>query len=165
MPARMSFGQIDELEFSSLLQALSASAKGRLFLAEYRRRTRPEETFSLLDSLSRIEATISSVRDQLQPERIGDELRHIAMTLEIALDGAVLDPEGAETARRMALIDRARSELITLAGSLVGEVAPPPLDPSDAGAVTEALLDAPGLIEDGLAFLDHPADAEPADER
>ena len=48
---------------------------------------------------------MESVRDQLQPERIAGELQHIAMTLDIALEGAEADPEGDETARRFALVD------------------------------------------------------------
>jgi len=124
MAGRTSFGQISETEFSNLLKALSATTKGRSFLAEYRRRSRPEETFSLLEALSRIEATIGSVRDQLQPVRIADELQHIAVTLEIATNGLQADAEGSEAERRLALIERARCELAALAASLAGELAP-----------------------------------------
>ena len=69
-------------------------------------------------------ATIATVRDQLQPERIADELRRIAMTLEIATDGAVADSDGDEPARRMALVDRARQEISSLAAGLAGHTAP-----------------------------------------
>ncbi len=124
MAGRTSFGHISDAEFSSLLQALSGTPKGRSFLSEYLRRSRPEETDSLLDALGRIEATIATVRDQLQPERIADELRRIAMTLEIATEGADVDPEGDEAARRMALIERVRVEVSTLAGGLAGQAGP-----------------------------------------
>lgn len=120
MAGQATFGRISEREFSSLLQALSSTTKGRAFLNEYRRRFQPEETLSLLDSLQRIEETITAVRDQLQPERIADELRHVAMSLGIALEGASADPEGDDTARRFALAGRARHELETLAASLAG---------------------------------------------
>ena len=113
-------GQISEAEFSSLLGALSGTAKGRGFLAEYRRRACPDDTVSLLDSLERIEATIGSVRDQLQPERIADELRRIGMTLEIAVEGASADTGADEYVRRLALVERGRAELATLASSLAG---------------------------------------------
>jgi hypothetical protein len=125
MAAQTSFGQISESEFSHLLKALSATTKGRAFLNEYRRRLRPQETGSLLDALGRIETTIGSVRDQLQPERIADELRRIAMTLEIAADGAAADPEGDDTARRMALVNHACAEIATLAAGLASD--PPPV--------------------------------------
>ena len=111
MAGRASFEQITETDFSSLFQALSASPKGRLFLDEYRRRNRSEEAVQLFDSMKRIETTIAGVRDQFQPERLAEELRNIAMTLEIALDGAAADPEGDDIARRFALIGGAHLEL------------------------------------------------------
>lgn len=121
MAGRTSFGQITESDFSHLLQALSGTPKGRAFLAEYRRRSRPEETFALLDALRRIETTMAGIRDQLQPGRIADELRRVAMTLEIATEGMEADPDGDEPARRMALIARAQSELAMLADSLAAD--------------------------------------------
>ena len=42
------------------------------------------------------------------------------MTLDIAVDGAEADPEGDETARRFALVDRARRELAGARPSLLG---------------------------------------------
>ena len=124
MAGRANRGQISESDFSSLLAALSATAKGRAFLAEYQRRARPDDTVLLLGSLQRIEATIGSVRDQLQPERIADELRRVAMTLEIAIEGALSDTAGDENARRIALVERVRSELMSLAESLAGGTIP-----------------------------------------
>ncbi len=118
MAGRASFGQIEETDFSSLLQALSASPKGRLFLDEYRRRNRSEEAAQLLDSMKRMETTIAGVRDQFQPERLSEELLNIAMILDIALDGAAADPEGDDIARRFALIGRARLDLASLARGL-----------------------------------------------
>lgn len=120
MSGQTSIGSISEAEFGRLLQALSATVKGRRFLAEYRRRSRPEETFALIDALQRIESTIAGMRDHLQPASIADELRRVAMTLEIATDGVSADPEGDATARRMALVVRAQEELAMLAGGLCG---------------------------------------------
>jgi hypothetical protein len=131
MAGRKKLG-ISESDFSSLLAAVSATAKGRAFLDEYRRRAQPAETLSLLDSLERIESSIGSVRDQLQPERIASELQHVSMTLDIAIDGAESNLQGDETARRFALVDRARRDLAALAHGLAGEVAPNP-DETDRG--------------------------------
>jgi hypothetical protein len=125
MAGRKNFGRISESDFSSLLQALSATTKGRAFLKEYSRRSRPEETLGLLDSLQRIETTIDGVRSQLRPELIAGELQHVAMALEIAVEGANVDPEGDETARRFALVERARRELASLSQSVLGEAAAP----------------------------------------
>jgi hypothetical protein len=129
MAGRRKLGPISEPDYADLLRALSATSKGRSFLDEYRRRALPSETKQLRASLSQIEATLGTVRDQLQPERIADELRHISMTLDIAIEGATIDPEGDDTARRFALCDRARHELAALAHSLGGEVAPGPKGP------------------------------------
>lgn len=127
MAGRADFGQISEAEFSRLLQVLSSTTKGRAFLARYRASGQPDETRGLLDALQHIEASIGSVRDQLQPERIALELQRIGMTMQIATDGVPTDTDGDETARRFALIDRARRELSALAESLSGEIASAPL--------------------------------------
>jgi len=119
MGRQASFG-LSETEFSSLLQALSSTSKGRIFLEEYRRRFQPEDTLGLLQSMQRIEAAMAAVRDQLQPERIADELRRIAMAIDMAVDGVEADEEGDETARRFALAQRARDELETLASGFAG---------------------------------------------
>lgn len=120
MAGRANFGKISEGEFSDLLEILSSTSKGRSFLDEYRRRFQPEDTVGLLDSMHRIEESMGTVRDQLRPERIAEELLHIAMSLDFAIEGAEADPEGDETARRFALADRARQELRTLASNLAG---------------------------------------------
>ena len=122
MNGQMRLGEIDEAEFSRILQALSASVIGRAFLLEYRRRTRPQETCDLLDALGRIEGSLIGVRDQLQPERLADELRHVAMALEIAVEGAASDSDGMPG--RMMLVARARTDLLTLAESLAGRTGP-----------------------------------------
>jgi len=135
MGGETSFAQIGEAEYSHLLQTLSATRKGRAFLAEVRRRSRPEEIQTLRRSLQLIQQAINGLRDQLQPARVADELRHIAMTLEIATEGMVADPEGTETARRVALVNRARWELSALAATFAGEIAPvqSELEPAPAG--------------------------------
>ncbi len=125
MAGRKSLGHISESDFDSLLQALSDTTKGRSFLQEYRRRCQPAETLGLLDSLQRIETTMEGVRSQLQPERIAGELQHVAMTLDIALEGVEADPEGDETARRFALVARVRRELQALTQTLVNTPADP----------------------------------------
>jgi hypothetical protein len=152
MAERASFGQISEDDFASLFEALCTTEKGRAFLAELRRRARPQDTEDLLGALDRIERTMAGVRDQLQPERLGDELRHVSMTLEIATEGMPADADGDEPARRMALVNRARAELDALAASLAGEIAPAP--ETGGGSAANGSGEAPDTIEDDLAFLD-----------
>jgi hypothetical protein len=125
MPGQASFGDITEAEFSNLLRALSANTKGRAFLAEYRRRGQPDETADLMTALSRMDSAISQARRQLAPERIAEELRRMAMTLELASHGADADPYGDEAARRMALVKRVHDELAALATGLSGGSARP----------------------------------------
>jgi hypothetical protein len=108
MAGRSRFETISEPDFANVLQVLSSTTKGRAFLHEYLQRSRPEETLGLLQALAQIETTLAGVREELKPERIVDEVRHIAMTLDIALDGAPVDAVGGETARRFALVERAR---------------------------------------------------------
>lgn len=145
MVGRASPGHISESEYSSLLHALSASTKGRSFLSEYSSRLRPEEDRTLLDSLLRIESTIAALRAELLPDRLADELLRICMTLEIATDGAAADSEGDESARRFALIQQARTDLLSLARSL----SPAPTAPPNA-------VDGPAieLIDDEAVFFD-----------
>jgi hypothetical protein len=169
MAGRTSFGQISEPDFQNLLQALSATAKGRSFLAEYRRRCGPDDILGLLDSLHRIERSIASVRDQLRPERIADELRRVAMTLEIATDGTAADADGDETARRMALVGHARAELSTLAAGLAGGFAPVAQDESMDPLVNAEIAsgEAAGHLDEDRAFLEqlYAGEREAAPER
>jgi len=125
MAGRANFGQISESEYSILLEALSSTTKGRSFLAEYIRRSRPDDTLALLGSLRQFETTMTSVRDQLTPERIAGEMLDVALTLELATEGAAGRGD-EETARRFAQVDRARQELKALASSLGGDASPAP---------------------------------------
>jgi len=123
MASQAGFGKISETEFSSLLQALSSTSKGRAFLDEYRRRTQPEDTYNLLDTMQRLEKSMAVVREHLRPDRIANELRDVAMALDIAVAGTDADPDGDENARRFALAAQARQELQTLASTLAPDMA------------------------------------------
>ena len=144
MVGRASPGHISDSEYASLLHALSASTKGRSFLSEYSSRLRPEENQTLLDSLLRIESTIAALRAELLPDRLGDELLRISMTLEIATDGAAADPEGDEPARRFALVEQARGDLLSLVKGLSS--APTAPNRGDGPAIQ--------LIDDEAVFFD-----------
>jgi hypothetical protein len=152
MVGRTSLGEITDSEFSNLLHTLSASTKGRAFLTEYRRRSRPEETETLLASLARIEGSVAALREQLQPESIADELRRIAMTLEIAMDGAEADPDGDETARRMALVETVRREICAVAEGLSAKAPPRQAPPAPRAEPARAEPAAIAEISDRLAI-------------
>jgi hypothetical protein len=55
VPAPGAPGEARERDYEALHAALSASARGRIFLAEYARRNRNADTTVVLDALSRLE--------------------------------------------------------------------------------------------------------------
>jgi hypothetical protein len=119
MAGRTSLAVLSEAEYSGLVAALSMNAKGRMFLAEYVRRSRPEDTNSLIGALQRIEGAIEGARGEIAPERIAAELRQVAFMLAIASEDAA--PLDEEMRRRLALVDRARLDLEALAGAFDGK--------------------------------------------
>ena len=67
-----------EDDYEALLAALSASARGRIFLAEYARRNRNADTERVLTALLRLETLIAS-EPVPSPAESEDELRHLAV--------------------------------------------------------------------------------------
>jgi hypothetical protein len=149
MASRAITEPLSDADYSLLLEALSSSGKGRLFLEEYRRRNRPTESSTLLDSLQRIEAIVATVHEQLLPEQLAEELRRIAMTIEIALDGVDADPKGGDAARRFVLIAQAHKEMASLAASFAGRLAAGPAHAAGPGGPEPI-----ELTSDHVAFLD-----------
>ena len=159
MAGHMQSEQLNEEDFSEILYALSATAKGRHFLAEHLRRYRPQENRMLLDALHRIEATVRLLRDQIQPERLASEMRRIASTLDIAVEDARETASSADDWRRGDLLARASADLTALALALTGDESTESVEdepdaiggPAQAGAPREASAD---FIVDDLRFAD-----------
>ena len=59
MAGRRKIEKITETDFTVLLQTLKDTPKGRLFLDEFGRRARTEETATLLESIHRMNKAIS----------------------------------------------------------------------------------------------------------
>lgn len=78
MPAQ----PLSEGDYETVFAALSGSGKGRAFLSEYLRRSRPAETRALYDALRRIESNIGSVAEARGADRIAADLRRIAADLD-----------------------------------------------------------------------------------
>jgi hypothetical protein len=116
MAAHTSLEALSETEYDGLLAALSMSRKGRMFLSEYVRRTRPQDTTTLLGALQRIEGAVEGARGEVSAERIAGELRQVAFMLAIASEDA--SPADEEVRRRLALVERARLDLETIADAL-----------------------------------------------
>jgi hypothetical protein len=78
MAGRRKVEKITETDFTVLLQTLRDTPKGRLFLAEFGRRARSEETATLLESIHRINRAISPLAGDAQIRAIAGELRRVA---------------------------------------------------------------------------------------
>jgi hypothetical protein len=149
MAARTSLEALSEIEYSGLLQALSSSGKGRMFLAEYVRRSRPEDTTNLLGALQRIEGAIEGAAGEIKPQRIAAELRQVAFMLAIAAEEA--EPLDEEVRRRLALVAQAKLDLEALADAFDGE-------PSEAEALGNAAHPLAAMRPDKASAVDAAAD-------
>ncbi|SEQ35547.1 hypothetical protein SAMN05216548_10472 [Faunimonas pinastri] len=132
--------RLADSDYEDVLQALSATTKGRLFLAEYLRRTRPQETRGLLKALKRVENNIDLLRSEVRQEHVGTEIRRIATTLSGAASLRAAGPEQAELHRSM--LGKAGDDLLKLAESLLPAAstssgpAPAEIPPTLSGATT-----------------------------
>jgi hypothetical protein len=72
----------NEDSFQTLCAALSASERGRAFLAEYARRNRQADTETLLEAIGRIEARMKA--DGSAVQRLREDLRLLLIAIRIA---------------------------------------------------------------------------------
>ena len=105
VPAAGARGEAREHDYEALHAALSASARGRAFLAEYARRNRNADTTIVLDALSRLE-TLVHRRAAPQPATgaVGDELRSLLDTIRTVPLPVVASAMPEKAARLTALI-------------------------------------------------------------
>jgi hypothetical protein len=73
---------VAESDYQSVCDAISASARGRAFLAEYARRNRHADTEVLLAALDRVEARLRA--DGTALERLRDDLRMLLIGIRLA---------------------------------------------------------------------------------
>jgi hypothetical protein len=93
-----------EDDFLALCAALSESARGRAFLAEYARRNRHADTEALLVAIGRIEARLRA--DASAVQRLRDDLRMLLIAIRLArpeIDAA--DP-ATQPAKLLDLLER-----------------------------------------------------------
>ncbi|MBZ8135301.1 hypothetical protein [Afifella sp. IM 167] len=76
--ARLVEKGLSELEYDTMLSALTGTSKGRAFLAEYVHRSRPSEIRSLLSAMSQLAGTIAALKADIRPGRLAGELTRIA---------------------------------------------------------------------------------------
>src|SRR5471032_1999570 len=96
-----------EDDYRSFCAALSESARGRDFLAEFARRNRNADTELLLAALDRLEAKINAEDTAL--ERLRDELRVLLIAVRLArpdVDAADPPAKAAKLASLLEMLDR-----------------------------------------------------------
>ena len=140
-------GPPSEDEYQSFCAALSASARGRAFLAEYARRHRGADTETLLAALARLEALVRARpgADTAQPE-----LRKLLASIRAARPELEQSTLPARAAKLAVLLDLLERRLETLS-----ETSPAPA--AEAGRLTAV----PPLEEPELP-IPSPAATRPA---
>lgn len=109
-----------EATYRALLAALSETARGRDFLAEYARRNRSADTDMLLAALSRLEAHIA--REGSAVERLRDELRTLLIAIRLARPDIEAAATAAKASKLAALLDLLGRRIEAIAGVEAGEL-------------------------------------------
>jgi len=108
---------LTDAEYERMLGLLSGHMKGRIFLAEFARQARAEDTRALFAALASIESSLAVVREQLRPEVIAAEIGRIVLALRDELERAA-PGEGDRSARQAAAMLKSCAELTALAQAL-----------------------------------------------
>lgn len=158
-----------EDEYQAFLRALSETARGRAFLAEHARRSRAEDSATLLSSVQRLEGLVRDQTEVPPPEPVGpnpfDDVRDLLETIRDKQDA--FDP-GALTAQIGMLADMIESvhqriDILATPAPVEAppqEIAPPLEAPADElVTVEETAFAAPEL--DALAEPDEAVEIEP----
>jgi len=114
-------GAPNEDEYQTFCAALSASARGRAFLAEYAKRNRGADTEVLLAALARLESVMRLQRAGAEPVRA--ELRDLLGTIRAArreLQTSALPVRAAKLAQLLDLLERRLEALADAARSELG---------------------------------------------
>ena len=96
-----------EDDYQAFCAALSASARGRAFLAEYARRNRHADTEMLLAAIERLEARLRA--DASAVQRLRDDLRMLLIAIRLArpeIDAAGPAGAGGEAGELLDLLER-----------------------------------------------------------
>ena len=114
-----------EDEFLTLCAALSASGRGRAFLAEYARRNRQADTEALLAAIGQIEARLQA--DASAVQRLRDDLRMLLIAIRLARPEIDATGPAARAAKLSKLLDLLEQRLDAMAEAQPAEGAPPHL--------------------------------------
>jgi hypothetical protein len=132
----------DEGDYQAFCDALSASARGRAFLAEYARRNRNADTEQLLAAIGRLQSLVATPATAQTSETIKQELRALHDDIVMAqceLDARILATKTAKLAELIALVERRISNMLEAPDREVTPAieAPPPASPPELGEDTE----------------------------
>jgi len=111
--ARLPPDAIKEDDYQAFCAALSASARGRAFLADYAKRNRNADTEVLLAALDRLETRLRA--DASAVERMRDDLRMLLIAIRLArpdIDSAGVTAKTTQLAALLNLLER-RIEAMT----------------------------------------------------
>ena len=127
-------GAPDEADYRAFCTALSESARGRAFLAEYARRNRNADTRPLLSANERLQ--ISLAADPAPPAEVLAKqkmraLLHDITTAQNEIEASVMAIRTAKLADLIAMVEQRLVEIITSAVSSPAPVEPLPQPPLD----------------------------------
>ena len=125
----------DERDYHAFCDALSASARGRAFLAEYARRNRNADTEQLLAAIGRLQSLVATPATPQTSETIKQELRALHDDIVMAqceLDARILATKTAKLAELMTLVERRIANMLEAPGQEVNPVIEAPPPPSES---------------------------------
>ncbi|HEY2425165.1 MAG TPA: hypothetical protein VGI09_04620 [Pseudolabrys sp.] len=125
----------DEGDYQAFCEALSASARGRAFLAEYARRNRNADTEQLLAAIGRLQSLVATPATPETLETIKQELRALHDEIVVAqceLDASILATKAAKLAELMALVERRIANMLEAPGREVDPVIEAPPQPPES---------------------------------
>jgi len=104
-----------ERDYQAFSTALSASARGRIFLAEYTRRNRNADTELLLAAIDKLQAMIAANKAARTCESVRSELHALLNEISAArdeLDASILAMKAIKLADLVALVERRLTSII-----------------------------------------------------
>lgn len=99
----------DENDYQAFCEALSASARGRTFLAEYARRNRNADTEQLLEAIERLQSLVTATATPPTAEPVKQELLALLDNISAAqreLEDSILAIRVTKFAELIALVER-----------------------------------------------------------
>lgn len=126
-----------EDEYQAFVAALSESARGRAFLAEHARRSRNEDSATLLSSVQRLEGLVRAQVDAPPAENPIDDVRGMLESIRAAQADIDLGTLTAQVAKLAELIEGVQQRIETLATPPAPPQEEPPIEPVAETAVAE----------------------------